>query len=168
MNLYDAIDARFSAREYRDEEIPEGVLLRIIDAARHAPSACNKQPWHFILVREQQLKIQLFPEERQAWVRTAPVVLVACSKPAESWVRNYDQKNHADIDLAIAMEHIMLAATTEGLGSCWICSFDPEVIRTVLSLPDELNPVAITPLGHTTAPYRTHQRKELVDIISWR
>lgn len=168
MNLYDAIDARFSAREYHAEEIEEGILRRIVDAARHAPSACNRQPWHFIIIRDHQLIPQLFPEERHAWLRTAPVILVACSLPANAWVRTNDQKNHADIDLAIAMEHIMLAATAEGLGSCWICAFDPTLARKVLSLPAELNPVAITPLGHSNAPYREHQRKELDDIITWR
>ena len=168
MNLYDAIDARFSARAYKPEPVHEGVLRRIVDAARHAPSACNRQPWHFIIVRDADIRAKLFPDDRQAWVANAPVILVACSRPADAWVRTYDQKNHADIDLAIAMEHIMLAATAEGLGSCWICAFNPELARTVLELPDDLVPVAITPLGHASAPFRPHERKSLDEIVTWR
>ncbi len=167
MNLYDTIFARRSIRGYSDEPVPADALMRILEAARIAPSACNNQPWHFFVVRDAETRRRLFPNNHQAWAAAAPVVLVACSLPGQAWVRKWDNKNHADVDLAIAMEHVVLAATEEGLGSCWICAFDPAVIRTVLALPTEMEPVAITPLGYGTATAGPTHRKSLEEIVSW-
>ncbi len=168
MNLYDAINIRRSIRAYRTDPVPEEALARILEAARAAPSACNLQPWHFFVVRDAGLRGRLFPHDRQGWAATAPVGLVACSLPGVAWVRGWDGKNHADVDLAIAMEHIMLAATAEGLGTCWICAFDPAIVREALELPAEMDPVALTPLGYAAAPAGPFQRKSLEEIVTWR
>lgn len=168
MDLQAVIEARFSVRGYQETPVPEAALQRILEAARLAPSACNRQPWHFFVVRTPDTRRQLFPLERQAWIAAAPVVLVACSRPAEAWVRRSDAKNHADIDIAIAMEHLVLAATAEGLGSCWICAFDPVNARAVLDLPADMEPVAMTPLGYPTTEPPPRQRKALTEIVTWR
>lgn len=168
MDIYELIETRCSIRAYRAQPVPEASIRRILEAARQAPSACNRQPWHFFVVRDAETRRQLFPYERQAWIAAAPVVLVACSLPDAAWVRAQDGKNHADIDIAIAMEHVMLAATAEGLGACWICAFDPEVFRQALRLPDAMTPVAATPLGYAAGAGRPHDRKTLDEIITWR
>ena len=168
MEFYDVIAARRSIRAYRDLPIPEETLRRVLDAVRQAPSACNRQPWHWQVIRDPQLRQQLFPHERHAWVAAAPAIVVACSLPGDAWVRSYDLKNHADVDLAIAMEHLVLAAAAEGLGSCWICAFDPAHIRQALKLPDGQEPVAVTPLGFPAEHPAPRPRKSLDEIVTWR
>lgn len=167
MDFYDAVNARFSVRKYSDRQIPDDVLLRVLDAGRNAPSACNLQPWHFYVVRDASVKASLFPNGRQGWVAAAPVVIVACNTPGTAWVRGYDQKNHADVDLSIAMEHILLAAATEGLGTCWVGSFDPAHATKVLGLPEGVVPVAITPLGYPEEAHRPHDRKPLEETVTF-
>jgi nitroreductase len=169
MNYYDLIAQRRSIRRYRPDPIPDEVLGRILEAARIAPSACNIQPWHFYVVRDAELRGRMFSEaSRMPWAAVAPAIVVACSIPARAWVRGYDGKSHADIDVAIAMEHLVLAATAEGLGSCWICAFDPRVVRDALALPAELEPVAITPLGYAVEEAAARPRKALEEIVTFR
>jgi len=167
MSIYNLIERRRSIRRYKGDPVPEEVLRRILGSARVAPSACNNQPWHFFVVRDAATRQGLFPSAGQAWIAAAPVVLVACSRPEEAWVRRYDGKCHADVDVAIAMEHVMLAATEEGLGTCWIGAFDPDRFRSVLRLPPELAPVAATPLGHPDAEPGPFSRKSLDEIVTW-
>jgi nitroreductase len=167
MNFYSLVNARHSIRAYKEEPVAEEVIRRILQAARLAPSAANKQPWHFFVVMAEETRRRLFPDERQAWAAEAPVVLVACSCPDKAWVRGADGKNHADIDAAIAMEHIVLAATEEELGTCWICAFDPKVVREALGLAEEMEPVAMTPLGYPAAEPLPRKRKRLDEIVTW-
>ncbi|NIM04757.1 MAG: nitroreductase [Armatimonadetes bacterium] len=168
MDFYALVNARYSIRSYKTEPVPEEIIRRILGAARLAPSAANMQPWHFFVVRDEKTRRGLFSNERQAWAAAAPVVLVACSYPDKAWVRSGDGKNHSDVDIAIAMEHIVLAATEEGLGTCWICAFDPALVRSALGLPGEMEPVAMTPLGYAEAEPLPRKRKSLDEIVTWR
>jgi nitroreductase len=168
MNFYELINTRYSVRKYTDQPVPEAAVVRILEAARLAPSAANYQPWHFFVVRDPAVRKALFPNERQAWITEAPVVLVACGTPGKAWVRAYDQKNHLDIDLAIAMDHMVLAATEEGFGTCWICAFDPAVFRSVLKLPAGMEPIAAPPRGgaaDTPPPPNPKPHHRLVTVI---
>ncbi len=166
MEFYDVIRERLSVRAYTDQAVPDATLARILEAARLAPSACNRQPWHLYVVRDEAVRQALFGPEKQDWAARAPLAIVACSRPADAWVRWADQKNHADIDLAILFEHIVLAATAEGLGTCWICAFDPKNVRAALRLPVELEPVAMTPLGYAAKPSQPNSRKPLDQIVT--
>lgn len=165
MEFYDVVNARYSVRRYSDRPVPEDALARVLDAARNAPSACNLQPWHFYVVKGDEAKKALFTGG-QSWVAAAPVVIVACSIPARAWVRAYDGKNHSDVDLSIATEHILLSAAAEGLATCWIGSFDPERFKRVLNIPAGVVPVAATPLGYGEEAYRPHDRKPLEEIVT--
>jgi nitroreductase len=167
MTFPELVAARCSVRNYRPDAVPEALVRQVLEAAREAPSACNKQPWHFYVVRDAETRRRLFPDARQAWVAQAPVLLLVCSLPGQAWVRHYDGKNFADIDVAIAMEHIQLAATAVGLGACWIGAFDPQVFRDTLNLPAEMEPVAATPLGYANAPGNAHTRRALEEMVSW-
>jgi len=166
MSIYDVIKARHSVRKYTDQPVPEEALGRILEAAQLAPSACNRQPWHFYVIKDEAIRRELFTPEKQGWAAEAPVTIVACSRPVEAWVRWADNKNHADIDIAITFEHIVLAATEEGLGTCWICAFDPEHFRTVLKLPEGMEPVAATPLGYAAGDPGARPRKGLEEIVT--
>jgi nitroreductase len=167
MHFIELITARYSVRKYAGTPVPAEALARVLEAARLAPSAANYQPWHFFVVTNAATRLALFPNERQAWISAAPVVLVACSYPEKAWTRSYDGKNHADVDLAIAMEHMVLAATAEGLGTCWICAFDPAIVRQALNLPPDMEPVAATPLGYSLDTPRPKNRKALEEIVTY-
>ena len=165
MQLYDLISSRRSVRKYKKDAVDNEILRRIMEAARLAPSACNLQPWRFYVVRDAALRGAIL--DRQVWAASAPVIIVACAVPDEAWGRK-DEKNHSDIDLAIAFEHIVLAATAEGLGTCWICSFDVDKAAAELDLPAGVVPVAITPLGYPNETPESRGRKDMNDIVIWR
>ncbi|MEI7437894.1 MAG: nitroreductase family protein [bacterium] len=166
MEFYEVIQKRRSVRSYADLPVSEEAITRILEAARQAPSACNRQPWHLYVIRDEAARKALFQPEKQEWAGRAPVAIVACSRPGEAWVRWADKKNHADVDLAILFEHLVLAATAEGLGTCWICAFDPKHVREVLRLPAELEPVAMTPIGYPAGASQPTSRKPLDAIVT--
>lgn len=162
-------EQRSSCRSFDPEaEVSQADLESILAAARMAPSATNRQPWLFGIVRKQseQSRQALRDAYNRDWFMQAPLHIVVCELPEQAWVRPFDGKNHADIDAAIATEHICLAATALGLGSCWVCNFDPEVLKNRLSLPAGAQPVAIIPIGVPAKdPYRAKSRKEMQQII---
>lgn len=150
MNLLEIIQTRKSVRKYLPKQVEEEKLDYIIECARLAPSAVNFQPWYFYIIRSEEVKEKLYGCYHNKWFSThvAPVFVVACGDKAASWKRKSDAKDHMDIDVAIAFEHICLAAAEQGLGTCWVCSFDVEKVSSLLNLPENMVPVAITPLGY--------------------
>ncbi len=146
--LYNIAEERFSCRSYLSTPVDPDALLAVMDLVRLAPSACNRQPWMFIIAdtpEDREAVISSYPRE---WIKTAPEFIIACADHNESWKRPQDGKDHADIDVAIAVEHLCLAATTLGLSTCWVCHFDPSALRMAFNLPDHLEPVAIIPIGY--------------------
>lgn len=165
--LYKLALDRFSCRSYSSDPIERDTLMAVLDVARLAPSACNRQPWQFIIAStdaQRQAILRAYPRE---WVATAPEFIVACGLHDEAWHRPHDGKDHTDIDVAIAVEHICLAATAVGLATCWICHFDPKVISEEFGLPEGVEPIAIIPIGYpaagTVAPLKN--RKKLDEIV---
>lgn len=158
---------RYSCRAYDAQRpIDDATLADVFASVRLAPSACNRQPWTFIVVRDPERRAKLLAKSRPAFVN-APVVIVCCGHHPEAWQRPADGKDHTDIDLAIAIEHLCLAATDAGLASCWVCSFDTETARRECLLPADVEPVALIPLGyaaHGTMP-QPKTRKPLSDIM---
>lgn len=146
--LYRMACQRHSCRAYdASRNIDDATVAAIIEAARVAPSAVNRQPWRFVVVRDAQRRAALLAKSRPAFL-AAPVLIAAVAMADEAWVRPADGKNHADIDLAIAVQQMMLQATDMGLGTCWVCSFDVEASRTVLCLPQQAHVVALVPVGY--------------------
>ena len=166
MDLWEAVRGRRSIRAYRPEAVPQDKIAKVLEAARLAPSACNKQPWHFFAVTDPLKRADLKAAYGKEWFWKAPAVIVACARPQEAWVR-FDKTSYAWVDVAIAFDHLTLAAHAEGLGTCWIGAFKPEEVRRVLSLPNDLEPVAMTPLGWPAAAGRPAQRKSLGEITTW-
>lgn len=159
---------RYSCRSYKTDPISESLLLEVLEAARLAPSACNKQPWIFIIVRDETMRHKILAKSRPAFL-DAPVVIVACGQHDVAWHRQADNKDHTDIDLAIAVEHLALSAADHGLASCWVCSFDAQATAQALSLPENVEPVALLPLGYAAEGDRLLPkiRKPMQDIIKW-
>jgi nitroreductase len=164
MDIYNVIRTRRSVRKYKAAPVEQDKIDRIMEAARLAPSAANFQPWHFILIREEQTRRSLKDAYGRDWFTTAPVIICACAEPAKGWVRR-DGKNYADVDVTIAFEHLVLAAAAEGLGTCWIGAFDPVRLKRILGLPDGIEPLAMTPLGYPDEAPRPTSRKPLSEIL---
>ena len=169
MEFFEAITRRYSARGYTEAPVPEDVLERVLEAARKAPTACNRQPFRIIVVRTQGREQELARVYGRGWFVQAPVVLAVVAIVDEAW-RSATGKSSADVDAAIVMDHIVLAATALGLGTCWVGAFDDAAAREVLGLPNGVEPIAFTPLGYASkAPSATGRRplEDLVKYESW-
>ena len=165
MEFDELIAKRYSVRAYKPEPVEDDKLQKVLNAARLAPTACNLQPFKLIVVKTHGREDELRKIYKADWFAHAPVLICGCTIPSQAWVRQYDNKNHADIDLAIAMDHLILAATNLGLGTCWIAAFDPDAARRVLNIPDNLTPAIFTPLGYPADAPREKLRKTLKELI---
>lgn len=147
MEFYEVVRRRRSIRAYKPDPIEEEKLIRVLEAARLAPSAANRQPWYFIVVKDPRVKERLRRAYPREWFVKAPVIIVACADPTVAW-RRRDGEEYWKVDVAIAMEHLVLAAVNEGLGTCWIAAFDEEAAKEALGIPESIRVVAMTPLGY--------------------
>jgi len=172
MEVFEAIRTRRSVRSYSDRPIPPDVLDRMRMALRYAPSAGNNQPWHFIFVADPGLRREVAKAANgQLWMADAPLTIVGCGLPRQAYDRVGGQRSSVDIDVAIALDHLTLAAVAEGLGTCWIAAFSEEKVKRLLEIPAEVRVVAMTPLGYPSSPDLNHpldesQRKSPAEIFS--
>ena len=164
-SFLELVEARYSSRAYSDRKVEPEKIEYLLECARLAPSAVNFQPWHFIVVESEEMCARLPECYKREWLREAPLYIVICGNKAQSWKRRADGHDHADIDAAIATEHICLAAT-EGLGSCWVCNFDVARCSEILGIEGDLYPVAILPIGYATDEPTEKKRKSLEEIVS--
>ena len=169
MDFYDLITHRRSIRDYNpDTPVPEDVLHRILEAGRVAPSAANRQPWRFIVVQSEVKLQEVKATYPRSWFQDTPCILAVVGNPNEAWTRSYDGYNSIETDLTIAMDHMILAAAYESIGTCWIIAFDEPMLRKALELADEEVIYAITPLGYSHKGYLPKSgpdRKLLSDIV---
>ena len=155
----DVVTKRRSIRRYKPEAVPDDVLNQILETARIAPSAGHRQPWHFIVVKDALTKKQLGVSQ---WAAEAPLILVGCVDTA---IRSPPL---CYVDLAIGFEHIVLAAANFGLGTCWIGRLGrDETIKAVLSIPDHVTVVAVTPIGYPDETPDPKTRKAISEIIHY-
>jgi len=166
MDFLELAHARNSIRGYLPDPVDDALLQKVLEAGRMAPSAANRQPWHFIVVRDPAHKAALRDAYDRDWFMSAPAVIVVCVELNVAWQRS-DGVNYAMVDGAIAMDHITLCAADLGLGTCWIGAFDPDVLHRCLSLPGHIEPMAMTPLGYPDAPPRPKDRKPAEEVIHW-
>ena len=171
MNVLDAIRRRRSVRAYANTPIPPDVLDRCKQALRFAPSACNYQPWRFIFVTDLERRRALAElAGDQLWIAEAPVLVVACGLPEKAYTGIGGHGNSAEIDVAIALDHLSLVAVSEGLGTCWIGAFDERKAKRFLDVPEEARIVMLMPLGYPASPesistVTDDQRKPEADIF---
>jgi len=163
--------ARYSCRNYDARPVEQEKLDLILEAGRVAPSAVNFQPWHLYVIRDKESLKQIHEAYHREWFRTAPCVLVVAGDHRRAWKRKEDGKDHTDVDVAIATDHMTLQATELGLATCWICNFDVTRAREVLDLPEHMEPVVFLPLGYPldeTDPNRhAEKRKPLSELVTY-
>ena len=166
MEFSDLIQQRYSTRAYKSLPVPEDVLQRVLEAARMAPTAANRQPFQLVVVHTEGREAELARIYGNAWFTQAPIVIGVCSVTGQAWTRR-DGKNYADVDVAIATDHLTLAAANEGLGTCWIGAFDPAAAREVLGLPEDVEPVVFTPLGYPADQRQPKRRRPLDTLVRY-
>lgn len=167
MDLFTAIFTRKSIRSFLPDDVEDSKLRRILEAARAAPSWGNKQPWYFIVVKDEGLRLGLSEtlherDQCREGIATAPVTLVCCVDPAES--ATWEGKEYALVDGAIAMQHAVLAADALGLGSCWVGWFYEKQVKEQLDIPRHIRVLALTPLGYAAENPDAPPRREVGEI----
>ena len=165
----DIVANRYSCRHYSQEPVSQEQILEILECARLAPSACNRQPWKFMVITTPEELSSVHASYNRDWIKEAPVAIIVLGNRNEAWHRSYDEYDATDIDIAITTEHICLAATSMGLGTCWICNFDPITLRTGMNIPEEWEPLAIIPVGKPAEDIAIPEkkRKNNDEIIQW-
>ncbi|MCJ7523353.1 MAG: nitroreductase family protein [Dehalococcoidia bacterium] len=164
MELMEVIRKRKSVRKYKPDPVPQEDIEYILEAARLAPSWANTQCWHFIVVTDEDIKSEV-ARDSMPWCARAPVLIVACADPEKPGYKG-DIGNYL-VDIGIAMEHLILAATERGLGTCWIGGMNEAPIKKVLGVPDNLRVVAMTTVGYRNHDPHDTTRKSLDEIVSY-
>jgi nitroreductase len=166
MDFSQLIRTRYSVRAYRPNPVGEDELHQVLEAARLAPTAANKQPFQLIVIHTQGREEELRRIYNRDWFVEAPVVICVCGIPGGAWTRE-DNKNYAVVDVAIVMDHLILAATDLGLGTCWVGAFNEQAAREILGLPDGVEPIVFTPLGYAADQPKPKERKPLEELVRY-
>jgi len=167
-SLMDLIEKRKSIRSYKPQDVEEEKLNYILQAFRKAPSAKNLQPWKLIIVKDKKKISDLsIACNNQTFLSEAPILIVACAKEDEAYGVMGGYMNSYSVDIALALEHLILAATEKGLGTCWIGAFKEKLVKDLLDVPDNVRVVAITPVGYPAVEGRIRGRKPISEIVCY-
>jgi nitroreductase len=166
MTFLELAQKRYSVRGYQNKPVDDALIAKVLEAGRIAPSACNLQPWYFIVVRDRGNIAALKETYKQEWFAAAPVVVAVCLDKEKCWKRR-DGRIYGDVDIAIAVDHMTLQATELGLGTCWIGAFNVVEARKALQVPDNVEPLIFTPLGFPSTKPPAKSRKSLEEIVFW-
>ena len=167
MEFSELIKARYSVRSYKATQVEDEKLQQVLRAAQLAPTAANRQPFQLIVIHPAGREEEMERIYKPKWFARAPIIICACGIPSQGWVRQSDDKNYTDVDVAIVMDHLVLAAANAGLGTCWIAAFDPDAAREILGLPDDVEPIAFTPLGYPASKPLSKGRKPLSKLVQY-
>ena len=167
MDIFETIRERYSVRAYRSDPVEDEKLNLILETARLAPTAHNNQPFQVVVIHtnnhQEELK-KIYPRD---WFVQPPLILCVCGLRSRGWVRGYDQRSYVEVDAAIVMDHMILAATALGLGTCWIGAFNVQAAREILQAPQEVEPLLFTPLGYPADQPKPKERKPLAEIVRY-
>ena len=169
MNFLALAKTRYSVRNYTGQNVEDDKLARILEAGRVAPTAANRQPQRLLVVKSDEGLQKL---AKAARTFQAPLAIIVCADHNAAWIRNYDRKSATDIDASIVTDHMMLQATELGLGTLWICAFDPKVVRAEFKLPEHIEPINILIIGYgcgeAKSPDRhVTDRKPLTETVQY-
>lgn len=176
MEFFEVVRRRRSVRQFENRDVPEEAVRALLEAAVQAPTAGNMQPWEFIVVRDRQRVASLVSAtysgylqaggQPQRWIERAPVVIVACVNTRRSGARYGEHgRRLAAIDVAAAVENLLLAATGLGLGACWVAGFDAAAVSRALGLPPAVEPLALIPVGYPERTPPPPPRLALSDVV---
>ena len=166
MDFDELIQTRYSVRAYKPDPVEEDKLQKVLEAARLAPTAANRQPFRLVVVHTRGREEELRRIYARSWFVQAPLIICACAVPGEAWVRR-DGKNYAEVDTTIVMDHLILQAAELGLGTCWIAAFDRAATHEILGIPEDVEPIALTPLGYPADEPKPKSRKPLGDLVRY-
>lgn len=175
MDVFECIKMRRSVREYLEKPIPREHIDRLLNVLRAAPSAANRQPWKFIVVTDPQKRRAMVEQcGGQKFLAQAPVTIIGCGLTGQAWHGMGGNKtaSSVDVDLAIALDHLTLAAAALELGTCWVGAFDESRFKRLFNVPADVKIVALTPLGYpkdkaSFRPFAESARKALDEIICY-
>jgi nitroreductase len=167
MEYSELIAARYSVRAYRPDPVEDEKLQVVLEAARLAPTAANRQPFQLVVIHTAGREEELRKIYHRPWFVQAPLIIAVCTISSQAWVRESDKFNARLIDAAIVADHLILAAANLGLGTCWIANFKTEAARSVLRLPEEAEPIIFTPLGYPADQPGSKIRKPLADLVRY-
>ncbi len=167
MEYSELIAKRFSVRAYKPDPVEEEKLQKVLEAARLAPTAANRQPFQIIVIHTRGREEELQRIYGRDWFVQPPLILCACGVPSEGWVRSFDKRRYLDVDVAIVMDHLILEAANQGLGTCWIAAFNSNAARQILGLPEEIEPLIFTPLGYPADNPGQKKRKSLSELVKY-
>ena len=166
MNVIDVIEKRRSIRSYTGQAVERDKIERMLEAARLAPSASNRQEWRFVVVTDPQRREALSKAANdQEFVAQAPVVIAACAD-TDGHVMRCGQLCYS-IDVAIAIDHMTLQAVADGLGTCWIGAFYEQPVREILGIPERIRVVELLTVGYAARPATPRSRLPFDDIVHW-
>jgi len=167
-NFLEIVEKRKSIRAYKNIEVEKEKLDYVLEAFRKAPSAKNLQPWKLVVVTDKNvIKNLAIACRNQTFISEAPIAIVACAKEEEAFGTMGGYLNSYPVDIGISFEHLVLAATEQGLGTCWIGAFNEKAVKEVIGVPESIRVVAVTPLGYPNEQGRERGRKSIEDIVSY-
>ncbi len=167
MEYSELITKRYSVRAYKPDPVEEEKLQKVLEAARLAPTAANRQPFQIIVIHTRGREEELQRIYGRDWFVQPPLILCACGVPSEGWVRSFDKRRYLDVDVAIVMDHLILEAANQGLGTCWIAAFNANAARQILGLPEEIEPLIFTPLGYPADNPGQKKRKSISELVKY-
>jgi len=171
MEFTELIRSRESIRNYDpNRPVPKEILMKILDAGRLAPSACNNQPWKFLVVSSPAILEKIHACYHREWLKDAPHILVLIGLKDQAWVRNYDGYNYLETDVSIAMTHMILAAENEGVATCWIANYNPSMLDDVLKPAANQHIFGLTPLGYPKPGFQKtflKKRKSMEEMVEF-
>ena len=162
------IASRYSVRAYKPDPIEDEKLQSVLRAAQLAPTAANRQPFKIIVIDTKGREEELQRIYHRNWFVQAPIIICAVGVPSQGWIRSDDKRRYLDVDVAIVMDHLILEATNQGLGTCWIAAFNAKAAREILDLPDNVEPLIFTPLGYPADQPGPKERKPLDELILYK
>lgn len=166
MDFSALIKRRYSVRAYRSDPVEKDKLDQVLEAARLAPTAANRQPFRIIVSHSEGRQEEMRRLYDRDWFVEAPILICVCAVKSEAWVSK-EKRNYVYVDVAIVMDHIILAATDLGLGTCWVGAFDKDVAREVFGLPDDFEPILMTPIGYGADQPEPKERKSIDELVHY-
>lgn len=167
MQFLELARKRYSVRAYKPDPVEEEKLQQVLEAAVLAPTPTNSQPYQLIVIHTAGRETELSSIYNRPWFVQAPLVICAVGIPSQAWIRPRDGRNYLDVGVAIVFDHLILAATDLGLGTCWVAQFERDAARKVLSLPKDAEPIVFTPLGYPADQPKEKRRKPVTELVRY-